>query len=64
LISDFTNCEPKKTLLSAGAFQPAAVRLVGNYGLQVTWGDGHEHGIYHLADLRAACPCEECRAAR
>jgi DUF971 family protein len=46
--------------IAAGAFQPAAIRLVGNYGLQVTWGDGHEHGIYHLADLRAACPCEEC----
>ena len=22
---------------------------------------GHEHGIYHLGDLRAACPCGECR---
>ena len=49
--------------LGTGAFQPAAVRLVGNYGLQVTWGDGHEHGIYHLADLRAACPCGECRGS-
>ncbi len=50
--------------IAAGAYQPAAIRLVGNYGLQVVWGDGHEHGIYHLADLRAACPCEACRAAR
>jgi DUF971 family protein len=49
--------------LAAGAFTPAAVRLVGNYGLQVTWGDGHEHGIYGLAELRAACPCDICRAA-
>ena len=47
--------------IAAGAFQPAAVRLVGNYGLQVVWGDGHEHGIYHLADLRTAWPCGECR---
>ena len=52
---------PTQPPVGAGAFQPAAVRLVGNYGLQITWGDGHEHGIYHLADLRAACPCEECR---
>jgi DUF971 family protein len=50
--------------IAAGAYQPTAIRLVGNYGLQIVWGDGHEHGIYHLADLRAACPCEECRAAR
>lgn len=50
--------------LGPEAFRPMAVRLVGNYGLQVTWGDGHEHGIYNLADLRAACPCEACRAAR
>jgi DUF971 family protein len=34
------------------AFVPVAVALVGNYGLQVTWGDGHEHGIYHVHDLR------------
>ena len=46
------------------AFSPVSVRLVGNYGLQVTWGDGHDHGIYSLSDLRAACPCDECRALR
>jgi DUF971 family protein len=50
--------------LKPEAFQPVGVRPVGNYGLQVTWGDGHEHGIYNLVDLRAACPCEECRAKR
>ena len=44
------------------AFVPVAVNVVGNYGLQVTWGDGHDHGIYHLGDLRAACPCDDCRA--
>jgi DUF971 family protein len=48
--------------LKPESFVPVAVRSVGNYGLQVTWGDGHDHGIYHLADLRVACPCDECRA--
>jgi DUF971 family protein len=43
------------------AFVPVQVQRVGNYGLKVTWGDGHDHGIYTLADLRAACPCEACR---
>lgn len=43
-----------------GACQPIAVRPVGNYGLSVTWGDGHAHGIYDLAELRRACPCPIC----
>jgi DUF971 family protein len=42
---------------------PVTVRQVGRYGLQVSWGDGHDHGIYRLDALRAACPCEACRAA-
>ncbi|HUK14168.1 MAG TPA: DUF971 domain-containing protein [Thermoanaerobaculaceae bacterium] len=46
------------------AFVPVAASVVGNYGLQVTWGDGHDHGIYHLDELRAACPCDACRARR
>lgn len=46
------------------AFVPVAVAPVGNYGLKVTWGDGHDHGIHHLDQLRAACPCPECAAAR
>jgi DUF971 family protein len=50
--------------LKPEAFLPVSVRLVGNYGLQLTWGDGHDHGIYTLADLRAACPCDACSAAR
>ena len=51
---------PTLTPLRPEAFLPVATRLVGNYGLQITWGDGHEHGIYALEDLRAACPCPEC----
>jgi DUF971 family protein len=46
------------------AFIPVATQLIGNYGLKVSWGDGHDHGIYALDGLRAACPCEECRTAR
>ena len=53
---------PTLAPLAAEAFRPVEVRLVGNYGLQVIWGDGHSHGIYDLADLRAACRCAECRA--
>ena len=55
---------PTLASLRPEAFVPVSAQLVGNYGLQVTWGDGHDHGIYHLAELRAACPCEACRALR
>ncbi|BCW92111.1 MAG: hypothetical protein KatS3mg007_0005 [Thermoanaerobaculum sp.] len=46
--------------MSAQAFVPVAVRLVGNYGVQVVWADGHDHGIYHVEDLRRVCPCPQC----
>jgi len=34
---------------------------VGNYGLQLTWFDGHGSGIYSYAYLRALCQCDDCR---
>ncbi len=55
---------PTLTPLRPEAFVPAAAETVGNYGLKVTWGDGHDHGIYDLGELRAACPCEACAAER
>ena len=33
---------------------------VGNYGLRLTWGDGHGTGIYAFRYLRALCACPEC----
>lgn len=35
--------------------------LVGNYGLQVSYSDGHSTGIYTFDSLRELCPCGECR---
>jgi DUF971 family protein len=34
--------------------------LVGNWGLQLRWSDGHETGIYPWSLLRAWCPCSQC----
>jgi DUF971 family protein len=34
--------------------------LVGNWGLQLRWSDGHETGIYPWSLLRAWCPCPQC----
>ena len=41
--------------------RPVSVALVGTYGLQVQWSDGHRTGIYTFERLLAACPCERCR---
>lgn len=34
---------------------------VGNYAVQIFWGDGHNTGIYRWESLRDMCPCEFCQ---
>ena len=36
------------------------VEPVGNYALSMSWGDGHDTGIYSFRFLRDLCPCPEC----
>lgn len=36
------------------------IEEVGNYGLQLTWGDGHGSGIYTYRYLRNLCACPAC----
>jgi DUF971 family protein len=33
---------------------------VGDYALQLTWGDGHDTGIYTFRLLRELCQCPKC----
>jgi len=40
------------------------IELVGQYAISIAWTDGHTTGIYNFRDLRANCPCAECRARR
>ncbi len=37
---------------------------IGNYALKLTWGDGHDTGIYHWEYLRSLCECDACVASR
>lgn len=37
---------------------------VGNYGMKLTWSDGHDTGIYAFDELRAMCPCPVCDPAQ
>jgi DUF971 family protein len=44
--------------------RPVSLALVGAYGLQVRWSDGHDTGIYTFERLLADCPCPVCEARR
>ena len=46
-----------------GEVHAGSVQPVGNYGISITWSDGHATGIYRFAFLREICPCAECRRA-
>jgi DUF971 family protein len=39
--------------VAAGAPDPVAMAPVGRYAYQIRWNDGHDTGIYTLAQLRA-----------
>jgi DUF971 family protein len=43
-----------------GRYELKAVESVGNYALKLTWGDGHDHGIYNWEHLHGLCECSEC----
>jgi DUF971 family protein len=51
-------------VLSAKPLKPERAALVGRYGVQIFWTDGHSAGIYSFDYLREACPCAECTAKR
>ena len=43
-----------------GNTELAEIAEVGNYGLGLSWGDGHATGIYTYRYLRELCACERC----
>lgn len=47
----------------AAPVEPQIIAPVGNYGISMSWSDGHSTGIYRFEFLRQICPCPECRRA-
>lgn len=43
---------------------PLGIQLVGRYGIQINWSDGHHTGIYAFQRLRELCPCPQCTEPR
>ncbi|MCM2277938.1 MAG: DUF971 domain-containing protein [Oligoflexia bacterium] len=35
--------------------RPVGVQLVGRYGVQISWDDGHATGMFHFDRLRELC---------
>lgn len=48
---------PAPRVLTQRSHEIAAAHPVGNYGIQVTFGDGHAFGIWTHDKLRSLCPC-------
>jgi DUF971 family protein len=42
------------------ALEISEIEEVGNYALQISWGDGHGTGIYSFRYFRVLCSCESC----
>jgi DUF971 family protein len=65
-----THCQSQRLLAVAPEAAPAALRveqlrMIGNYGLQLVFSDGHERGIYpwsYLRSLSADAQSESRRA--
>ena len=47
-------------ILTPGQYDLKSIEPVGNYALQIVWGDGHRTGIYTFDYLRQICECSEC----
>ena len=48
-------------ILKPGQYELKGIETVGNYALQLLWGDGHRTGIYTFDYLRQICECDECK---
>ncbi len=47
-----------------GRFTLVGAEQVGSYALKLTWGDGHDTGLYTWEHLRSLCECPECESRR
>ena len=43
---------PKPDRTTPGRYELTDIRQVGSYAVQITWGDGHNTGIYTFERLR------------
>ena len=46
------------------SYKLVGMQPVGQYGIQLIWGDGHNTGIYTFNYLRRLCDCNVCSEAQ
>lgn len=46
--------------VSGGDTSIKTIKPVGDYALELEWGDGHSTGIYTFRYLRSLCQCAAC----
>ncbi len=59
-----TYVPPEADTTTPGRYKLNGATPVGNYALKLTWGDGHDMGMYTWEQLRSLCECEECLASK
>jgi len=47
--------------LPSKALEVKSIEEVGNYALQIKWGDEHDTGLYSFHFLRNICACQQCK---
>ena len=55
---------PANNPSAPGMYELRGAEPVGNYAIKLSWGDGHDMGIYTWEHLRSLCECSECSARR
>lgn len=51
-------------IFTPGMYELEKLVPTGQYGIQASWKDGHDTGIYSWDYLRMICPCTECTERR
>ncbi len=62
LLAEYVPPPPDRS--APGRYALKGVAPVGNYAITISWGDGHNLGIYTWDLLRSLCECDECSAGR
>ena len=56
----FKTYEPLKQIDLPGKYELKSIIPVGNYAVQIIWGDGHDSGIYSWEYLRKLSSSHDC----
>jgi DUF971 family protein len=54
----------KLPVMTPGKYELKSIQQVGNYAIQIYWGDGHQTGIYSWEYLHSLCRCDDCKKTK